>query len=465
MIDFNSSTLCVDDPEIREVLDLESGLFLSAQHAIGNDYDKLEKLRMVLAESSAEDRCKYVCPICGVGVYIVCVRRNNEKRFFFRHRSENGNCPAITRGELSKEEIEARKYNGAKESWAHIRMKEIIAESLAHDPDFSDIKIEKIWKGQDRASWRKPDVQALWRGKLPVAFEIQLSTTFLHVIAERRLFYKAEGGLLCWIFKSFDSVSAKMMQDDVFFNNNHNLFLASEDTLKFSNERKSLVLDGRWTEPVAINGHIMEQWNGQFVSFSELTQDQKQQRIFFFDYEKQKSSLTMLENTEALKQKFESWWGNNGYNPQPDDIWLKFRSEFEQQNVILPDSPSEVQKIFNALYSAKAGKSVGWQHKKFISVAHTVAGSHKNILQIFRVALLVYNRRDQINSEDSEKKWEKKVKDYKEKISAGDTAYNRETKFDSLIAFLFPEVWSKIQELDSKARQQLKKSLASTGSA
>lgn len=41
--------------------------------------------------------------------------------------------------------------------------------------------MEKVWKGQpvaDRATWRKPDVQVV-RGNERIAFEVQLSTTFL----------------------------------------------------------------------------------------------------------------------------------------------------------------------------------------------------------------------------------------------------------------------------------------------
>jgi hypothetical protein len=450
MINSIYSTLCVDNPEIKEVLDLESGEILLVQDAIGDDYSKLEKLRMALAESVANDRPIYACPICGVGVYLVCHRHNNEKRFFFRHRLEDGNCPAITRSDLSKKEIEARKYNGVKESAAHLRMKEMVAKSLARDPDFSDIKIETVWKGQERASWRKPDVRALWRGKLSVAFEIQLSTTFLHVIAERRLFYKVEGGLLCWIFRSFDAISARMMQDDVFFNNNHNLFLVSEETLKISKEQNALVLDCHWTEPVAESGQVIDKWNGRFVPFSELTQDLEQQRIYLFDYDGQREQLVANADADALKHRFEVWWADSNYSNPSDKAWNAFCNEFKRYGVTLPQYQREVSGLLNALYTAKAGKVIGWKHPKLISAAHTVAGRHKNVLRSFRSALLVYNRANQIEAEDENGKWAKKVKAYKQHLKDGDPAYDRERKLDPLIALLFPEVWKKIGEQDSK---------------
>ena len=48
------------------------------------------------------------------------------KRFFFRHKTEDGSCPAKTRGTLSEEEIRARKYHGLRESEAHKRIKQLI---------------------------------------------------------------------------------------------------------------------------------------------------------------------------------------------------------------------------------------------------------------------------------------------------------------------------------------------------
>lgn len=189
----SSNNLCVDTPQINEVFELETGEFYTAQQVIGSDYNKLIQLRMKLLEHIKQDKPIYRCPMCHVPVYLACSRHNDDKKFYFKHRIEDRNCPAITRGSLSKDEILAIKYNGAKESPAHIRMKEIIAESLSHEPDFSDIKAETIIKGADRKQWRKPDIQALWQGKLRVAFEVQLSTTFLDVIAQRRLFYKDTG--------------------------------------------------------------------------------------------------------------------------------------------------------------------------------------------------------------------------------------------------------------------------------
>lgn len=85
-------------------------------------------------------------------------------------------------------QIAAMKYNGAKESLLHRQMKLWLVESLYASGQFTDIRQEKRWQGTITSEWRKPDVRAVFGGT-PIAFEIQLSTTFLDVIVERRRFY------------------------------------------------------------------------------------------------------------------------------------------------------------------------------------------------------------------------------------------------------------------------------------
>ena len=45
--------LCVNDPEIDEVINLETGIIWPAREVIGSDYGRLENLWMELAEANA----------------------------------------------------------------------------------------------------------------------------------------------------------------------------------------------------------------------------------------------------------------------------------------------------------------------------------------------------------------------------------------------------------------------------
>mgnify|MGYP000984621746 CR=1 FL=1 len=420
---------------------MESGDLVPAHAAIGTDYGKAMALRMSLRQSISEGSPLHTCPICGVPVYLVSLKE--KRRFFFRHDLEDGRCPARTRGELSEKEINARKYNGAKESWAHIRMKEIIAESLRCDPRFSEVKVESTLKSQDRAAWRKPDVQAFYDG-IPVAFEIQLSTTFLRVIAERRAFYLREGGLLVWIFKSFEEDRARLTQEDIFYNNNRNLFLASEETLRASREAGSLILDCRWAEPFLNLGKVETRWNDRLTAFNELAIEREKQRVFLYNYDREAEALQDASGDHALRMAFEEFWlSHEPYEAYDKDTWAWLRARFRERGLILPVEPDNgggPRLLLNAIYSAKVGRPVGWRFRKLIEVAHRIAGGHKDLLRAFRNALQVYGRGEQLLSEDKEGKWRKKVKGYLALLASNNEKYEPEMRFDALVDFLFPEL-------------------------
>ncbi|MFZ6681090.1 hypothetical protein [Undibacterium sp. Tian12W] len=174
--------LAVEDPGIPEVLDLSSGLHMSAHQVIGTDYEKLIQLRMKIKERLKNGMPLYTCSVCGIAVSLL--RNKMSRHFLFRHLKEDGWCPQISRDELSREEINSRKYNGAKESALHGRMKSLVAQSLAADKEFSDIKVEERWMGSLSGEWCQPDICATYRGT-KIVFEIQLSTTYLDVIVER----------------------------------------------------------------------------------------------------------------------------------------------------------------------------------------------------------------------------------------------------------------------------------------
>lgn len=456
-MNYFSENLCVEDPAIAEVSNDETGKVIKAQDAIGSDFAALEQLRMKLAEAKANKRKLFSCPVCWVPVYIACRRNGDIKRFFFKHYHEDGNCPAVTRDHLPKDVIDARKYNGAKESIAHINMKDWLARSLSYDPNFSKVEIEPRWQaGDDKAKWRQPDVRALWRGQIPVVFEVQLSTTYLHVIAERRVFYQKEGGLLCWIFKTFDAEAGRLTQDDIFFNNNQNLFLVSEATMKASKVAQALTLDCKWSKPLLANGAIVDQWDGKLVQFNELTLEQEKQRVYYYDYESTVQSLKEQPDIE-LRSEFEEFWLSFTDNNSNVSQWPGIRQKLISKNIRLETYISEnknLQYILDTIYSAKHGKPIGWGFADLVKIAHHIYTVHPKLLWAYRSALSVYKRHEQIIKEDTTENWRNKAKQFKKSIVDGDEKYLPDRTYDRLLTFLFPEVAAELLQDPVKAFQQ-----------
>jgi hypothetical protein len=151
-------SLAVVRPEIASVLDSLTGREQPVSEVLGHDYERLMQLRLEVKSSIHEGMPRYLCAECFTSVYIC--RRRESRRFFFRHSKEDGRCSAITRGELSQEQINARKYNGAKESHLHQQMKRWLVESLLASGRFTDVHEEKRWSGSITGEWRKPDVVA-----------------------------------------------------------------------------------------------------------------------------------------------------------------------------------------------------------------------------------------------------------------------------------------------------------------
>jgi hypothetical protein len=435
---------CVSTPEITEVLDLQSGRHRSVSDVIGRVYADVVQLRMAIKDAQTQGAPLYACSICSVAVSLLMHPQSG--LFFFRHLVEDGRCSAVTRGELSHEEINARKYNGAKESALHIRTKHWVAESLRADRNFSGVEIESTWKGALTGKWRKPDVRAIYTrpedgAAVPIAFEVQLSTTYLDVIVERRRFYQGEGGLLFWIFAEFNDEGRRLTQDDVFFNNNQNAFIVNAASAAASISSAQFKLTCVWAEPPAESPALQV----RLVGFHELTLNTVTQQAFYFDFYGSKAALTtaMLAATAPLRDSFEATWialttGDGNFR----DEWMKAHRQFRASGIPLPPKPRDLHPtLLDALYSAKHGRVIGWRFKKFIEVAHRLAGGHRPYLQIFRKALQVYGRGDQLTAEDHSGKWALRVRKYRAAINAGDPQYAHDPKYDELIAFLFPELF------------------------
>ena len=449
MLRQQASSLVVDNPEISDALDLETGEIRPVWEVVGEDYERALQLRMALRQGIAAGKPLLACPLCAVPVHLVSLAQ--KRRFYLRHETEDGRCPARTKGGLSEERILAMKYDGARESAAHKRMKDIIAESLRGDPDFSDIQIERVWKGEDANSRRKPDVRAVWKGTLPVAFEVQLSTTFLRVIAERREFYLRNGGLLFWVFNRFDMADARLTQEDVFYNNNRNAFVASEETLAASKTAGSLVLDCVWSEPSIEDGRILWSQKRQHTGFGELTVERDRQRVFIFDADAARERCEALTKDWPLRRDFHEFWMKRG-GAHDDARWLELRRRLSERGISLPRWPSDGEglvSLLDTLYSAAEGCPVGWRYADLVKIAHHVFDKHKGHLWPFKLALAAHGRGQQIVAEDTTKKWISKVKAYRAAWSRGDAEFAPDRRHDVLVAFLFPEIAADLPKVPS----------------
>ena len=292
---------------VKEVIDLNTGKISPAELVLGlHDSEHHQQRLRDETEKLREGAVRYHCALC---VEPLSIRGLPDQSYYFRHPDNPGaQCPYRHGSSLSVDQINAMKYDGAKESARHQDIKDKLLQSLQADrrinPDSVHLEKRVRSASADWKEWRQPDVQARIDGRL-FAFEIQLSTTFLTVIAGRREFYLRNGAILFWIFdgQAFDETTMRFTEKDVYFNNNRNLFYVNSRTVRNSFDAGECRLMCRWEEPVISNGAIVYVWREQEVGLSELTIDMDNQRVYFFDFDRFEAQAIARLNTELADRQ------------------------------------------------------------------------------------------------------------------------------------------------------------------
>ena len=93
-----------------------------------------------------------------------------------------------------------------------------------------------------------------------MAWEIQLSTTFLNVIVAREDFYRELGTYIMWVFNEFNPERLRFTEKDIYWQNMANAFVVDERTMALSSARGVLVLECHYLVPFFNDGDIDHRW-------------------------------------------------------------------------------------------------------------------------------------------------------------------------------------------------------------
>ncbi|MEO6922944.1 MAG: DUF6035 family protein [Bryocella sp.] len=467
-----------EDRQYEEVLDRDTGGYVSLAEFLGNACygDIIADKRVALENDLIDGKERYVCPDCEQAMVLrsIPTRDQTEDRFYFRHRIDNGECSG--RKGQSPAAICARKFAHAKEGAQHKLFKRLIEESIAADGRFIDTRAEARWKDVDAVRWRQPDVQSIWEGQR-VAFEVQLSTIFLHVIAERMTFYRRNDGALLWLFKDLDPAEFKLAEDDVFYSNNRNAFRVSVDTLARSRELGRFVLECAWHTPdLDERGILEDRLERRVVRFDELTFDVSPggvPRAYFYNYDGELAALRQRQGQarraeieardQALRNELEAALLGFSMATDGDDQWMALRCRFRSRGFDLPERLYYDEGPFyllQAAYSAKHGKPVACKIKNLMGLANSLFNLHKDTLWVFSIMLGHFDRARDLIANGNIDGWKKKRDEYREGWLQADEAFEPNRHYDDLLTFLFPDVASKLRQspgqIEARRRQHMK---------
>ena len=266
---------------IDTVIDIETDKEINAKSFFAQPEGVIFKMRTELEKAIYLHRPKYVCKYCGQMVKISGRKTERGMARFFSHLRDSDDCDYKTTTDRTRREINREKFARCNEGERHKFLKAEIAKYLEKTEGVTDVRTENTVKGNHPIlRWRRPDVIANYRGQ-EVVFELQLSTTFVSVIAERDLFYRLNKKHIIWV-SNFDEQGehvdlTNMMVKDIYYNNRMNLFIFDLDAQRKSEELGELVLkcnwltpDGNWQYP---NGNTSDKLGGKYIRLSDFTFD------------------------------------------------------------------------------------------------------------------------------------------------------------------------------------------------
>jgi len=439
---------------LTDILDLETNETINLQTFLNRELGLVIKDRAELASRYARDPDQpwLVCQWCTAPVILV---RTKGRRFHFRHHPrEEGqrNCSVSTRGQLSAAQINCMKYNAAKESTAHLRLKGIIRDSLIADENCSEPLVERVWKSMplaQRAQWRKPDVQVEHKGQR-LAFEVQLSTRYLTEIVGRREFYRANNGAMVWVFQSFDPGVTRTAEEDIFYLNNYNVFIVNEATQERSRHAKRMALDCWYAIPHLRGKTIIDEWMKEEIFLDQLTVRPAEQKVFYRDYDALRAELQSTLSDDSARQAFYDFWSEHAANDnhESDHAWDKLVANLRE---VAPHLPLPVNyrmgKFHGAIslmLSARFGRPVGYRQPRLLNVANTAFDHYKPYLLAFGWTLKACGHDQRLSEQDAKQTWLHRKGLIREGLASQDEAYRQDLSYNALIAFLVPEIREKL---------------------
>lgn len=449
------STPPVEDPEIRQVLSVRTGLFHDAPALIGRlRWAEHVRLRAQILEAMRDGAPRLLCALCAVPVYFAS---SPDKRVFFRHQREDGRCTAVTRQGLTQDDLREMIYRGRQESWQHRDTKRLIAEGLEVDPDFSGVAVEATWRAADGFSRRRPDVAATWRGDLRVVFEAQLTTTFLDVVVRRRAFYRGEGGLLVWVLRRFDPSDRRMTEDDLLFSNNSNVLVVDSATAAASREAGRFMVRVHHRTMSLAGEHG---WTDALVPFADLVLDQAGQRAFLYDYEaaerlaveearrRAEAEERALAEEKArqreagrarLRRRVLAFFADR--DTRTNDAWQHLRGALGDEGVPTPGIAGDVWRVEGlvcGLASGEAGAAVGFGYTRLVEVANYLYDHHRGAVCAFLALVEAGGHRAALAAARDPARWAAREREVTAARERGDPSTRLPRDVRPLAAFLFP---------------------------
>jgi Family of unknown function (DUF6035) len=203
--------------------------------------------------------------------------------------------------------ISASRFRGRQVSELHVRLMLSLEYICRNSDGFENTGApDETYFNLEKTSHRFPDLQTTYLGRR-VVFELQLSQTYLPVVADREVFYRHDGTILIWLSNRFELKKFRQTERDILAVRSLQIFEISEETILQSFRNKTLYLDAFYQERNFIHGDEIWEWKEQRIEFSELKFDEYLVEYRIFDPWTAEAEMLRTINMDDIK-KFEKYW-------------------------------------------------------------------------------------------------------------------------------------------------------------
>lgn len=282
---------------IKWIFDAENNKYFQVLPAFFKQEDfVLVDLRLRLEDycTNHQGKPKFVCAICYEPIKLSGNHGERGKVNCFVHSHDNINCPIITGSNRNinvRLFAESRQYQFSASLYSSKIIRKQLAIFLQNTPNIANYTAEPIISYNfNFAVWRKPHFSCEYKGH-HIAFEVQTNSSTIKVVTSRNLFYRKQNSFILWIFDDSFASSKSLSLKDIFYANNHNIFVFDKIAQEKSESTNELWLKCIWEEPYIDENTISWEKKSDYITLDQLTYDTDNYIAYYYPSEEKYINL------------------------------------------------------------------------------------------------------------------------------------------------------------------------------
>ena len=369
---------------------------------------------------------KILCNLCKEKVFVK-KRHDTNLRFMSHHSSKNSKkkkCDNFDTAKYDKFGARSAIYYG--EGSIHEELINFVINMLHKEEDFCNPKAEsyifsKMEKYENGIRKRKkPDIQVDY-SDTKIALEIQLSYQLDIDFFERESFYENNKMFLIWFFYELKKCNFKESDKMIFWNNNENAYVITEETKEKSINENKLYFWCYYNEYIWEDEKVIKPIGRQkMITFKDLTYDTIRKKVYYKDVFVEKLKLKILKAI-SIDDK-------HSFNNEIKDDILHLCGFY-------PKDQSEFVRLLKIIFSLKEGEILGFRFYNYIALLNNFFYNTKGYEMIVFRAIDRYNRNNDIYKHKKIDSFKKKVQEFRKERWTQNTSYN------TIVYILFPELF------------------------